>query len=45
MQMQSERDRLIKWVGENKGVGGVKRYKINKNAYSIDGLPAPGLAD
>jgi Pyridoxamine 5'-phosphate oxidase len=41
MSFVGDRDRLIEWA-ERKGVDGLVRYREEKNATSIDGLP--GLA-
>lgn len=44
MQVLSQRDLLTNWA-EKRGKNGIKEYQKKKNARSIDGLPAPGLAD
>lgn len=40
MQLQSQRDLLTKWA-RKKGEQGLKDYRREKNATSIDGLPTP----
>ena len=44
MQIQSQRALLTSWA-EKRGEDGLKEYQVQKNAHSIDGLPAPGLSD
>jgi hypothetical protein len=44
MRLESHRDQLEKWVSK-KGEQGLRTYRANKNARSIDGLPAPGEWD
>ncbi|WP_410771761.1 pyridoxamine 5'-phosphate oxidase family protein [Fontibacillus sp. BL9] len=39
-QYEGERDTLIQWA-ENKGEAGLHEYRRQKNAVSLDGLPAP----
>jgi hypothetical protein len=41
---ERERDQLPAWV-ERKGAEGLAQYKREKNATSIDGLPALDSAD
>jgi hypothetical protein len=41
MEFAAERDMLQKWA-EKKGPEGLAAYRREKNATSIDGLPAPG---
>jgi len=43
MDFAGERDGLVGWA-ETKGAAALKAYRLEKNAMSIDGLPAP-LAD
>jgi hypothetical protein len=40
MDNPKHRDTLVRWA-ENKGDDGLKKYRREKNAFSIDGLPAP----
>ncbi|WP_438013869.1 hypothetical protein WMF18_23385 [Sorangium sp. So ce315] len=40
MAYEGERDTLSKWV-ERKGPEGLSRYRLEKSATSIDGLPGP----
>ena len=40
MTFAGERDALVRWA-EAKGDEGLRRYREQKNAQSIDGLPAP----
>lgn len=40
MENPQQRDTLIRWA-ENKGPDGLVAYRKEKNALSIDGLPAP----
>jgi hypothetical protein len=42
MDFVAQRDMLIEWA-QKKGPDGINRYQQEKNARSIDGLPAPGL--
>ena len=42
MELDSQRDLLTKWA-MNRGEDGIQEYQLEKNATSIDGLPAPGL--
>jgi len=42
MQLQEQRDLLPKWA-TNRGEERLQKYQQEKNATSIDGLPAPGL--
>ena len=42
MDFVADRDRLTKW-SEDKGEGAIREYQKEKNATSIDGLPAPGF--
>jgi hypothetical protein len=37
-----QRDALVRWA-ESKGPVGLQQYRAEKNALSIDGLPAPSL--
>ena len=37
-EFKEERDTLVKWA-ESKGANGLKEYRNNRNATSIDGLP------
>ena len=39
MELVGDRDKLVKWA-ERKGPEGLERYRAEKNAASIDGLPA-----
>ena len=41
MAFEGERDQLVKWA-ERKGPAGLAAYRREKNATSVDGLPAPG---
>jgi hypothetical protein len=41
---KGQRDELMRWA-EKKGPDGVRRYRAEKNAVSLDGLPAPRAAD
>jgi hypothetical protein len=40
MQQRGQRDTLIRWAVA-KGSDGLAAYRSDKNARSIDGLPAP----
>ncbi len=40
MELLDDRDQLIRWA-ESKGERGLAEYRREKNARSIDGLPAP----
>jgi hypothetical protein len=42
MDFVAQRDMLLEWA-RKKGADGISRYQQEKNARSIDGLPAPGL--
>ena len=42
MELVADRDQLVRWA-EKKGVEGLAAYRREKNATSIDGLPAPGI--
>ena len=42
MDFVAQRDMLLEWA-RKKGPDGITTYQLNKNARSIDGLPAPGL--
>jgi len=42
MDYRGPRDELLAWA-RNKGEEGMAEYRRQKNAVSIDGLPAPGL--
>lgn len=42
MAFEAQRDDLIRWA-EKKGEAELATYRENKNAVSLDGLPAPGL--
>jgi len=42
MDLVGQRDVLLDWA-RKKGPDGIARYQREKNACSIDGLPAPGL--
>lgn len=42
MDFVAQRDILLEWA-EKKGPDGIEQYQREKNAQSIDGLPAPGL--
>jgi len=44
MKFESQRELLPEWASK-KGDNKLKDYQREKNAVSIDGLPAPGLAD
>lgn len=39
MELKGQRDTLVKWA-ERKGTDGVAAYQAEKNAVSLDGLPA-----
>jgi Pyridoxamine 5'-phosphate oxidase len=39
MRLEGDRDQLIRWA-ENRGAEGLATYRAEKNATSIDGLPA-----
>lgn len=41
MDYRGQRDELLAWA-RNKGEDGMAEYRRQKNAVSIDGLPAPG---
>lgn len=41
MAFERQREDLLNWA-ENKGEAGLEEYRQRKNAYSLDGLPAPG---
>lgn len=43
MELVGQRETLIEWACK-KGPDGIAQYQRTKNARSIDGLPAPGLA-
>ncbi|MEX1259214.1 MAG: pyridoxamine 5'-phosphate oxidase family protein [Gemmatimonadota bacterium] len=43
MEKPRQRDTLLKWA-DAKGAEGLERYRREKNAVSIDGLVAPGMA-
>lgn len=43
MDYRGQRDELLAWA-RNKGEAGMADYRRQKNAVSIDGLPAPGLS-
>jgi len=43
MDLQSQRDLLPNWA-TRRGEDGIQDYQLEKNATSIDGLPAPGLS-
>lgn len=40
MELQGQREELTAW-SERKGEEGLERYRREKNAYSIDGIPTP----
>jgi len=42
MQLVGQRDMLLSWA-QKKGPDGIVKYQRDKNARSLDGLPAPGL--
>ncbi len=42
MELDAQRDLLSKWATK-RGENGIREYQLEKNATSIDGLPAPGL--
>jgi len=42
MDFVTQRDMLLEWANK-KGPDGIDKYQREKNAHSIDGLPAPGL--
>ena len=42
MDFVSQRETLLDWA-RNKGPDGIEQYQHEKNAHSIDGLPAPGV--
>ncbi len=44
MDYVEDRERLTQWAVD-KGEAGIAAYQSEKNAVSIDGLPAPGLAE
>jgi hypothetical protein len=44
MDFAGDRDALVKWAAK-KGANGLLRYRRDKNAHSIDGLPALTPAD
>jgi hypothetical protein len=44
MELVDQRDMLLQWA-HKKGPAGIAQYQRDKNAHSIDGLPAPGLAE
>lgn len=44
MELAGQRETLIRWA-EAKGPEGLAKYRREKNARSLDGLPAPGLSD
>ncbi|VAW99688.1 hypothetical protein MNBD_GAMMA21-1686 [hydrothermal vent metagenome] len=44
MKLESQRDLLPKWAMK-RGEDGIQEYQKEKNATSIDGLPAPGLTN
>jgi len=39
MEFAGDRDQLVRWAG-NRGPGGLAAYRAERNAVSIDGLPA-----
>lgn len=41
MDLREPRGKLIEWA-EKKGESALRQYQVDKNAQSIDGLPAPG---
>src|SRR5690606_6462936 len=41
MDLVEPRDTLLRWA-EAKGEEGLRAYRAQKNARSLDGLPAPG---
>jgi hypothetical protein len=41
MELVEERERLIEWA-ERRGPDGVAAYQADRNAVSLDGLPALG---
>ncbi len=43
MELESQRDLLTNWASR-RGEDGIQEYQQDKNATSIDGLPAPGLS-
>jgi Pyridoxamine 5'-phosphate oxidase len=43
MELAGQRETLLRWA-EAKGPEGLEKYRREKNARSLDGLPAPGLA-
>jgi hypothetical protein len=44
MELAGQRETLVRWA-EAKGPEGLAKYRREKNARSLDGLPAPELAD
>ena len=44
MTLEAQRDLLPKWATV-RGEDGIEKYQHDKNATSIDGLPAPGLSN
>lgn len=42
MDFVTQRETLLEWA-HKKGPDGIEKYQHDKNAHSIDGLPAPGL--
>lgn len=44
MDFVADRQRLTEWAAD-KGAEGIAQYQREKNARSIDGLPAPGLGE
>lgn len=44
MDMDGQRETLLDWA-RKKGPDGIARYQQEKNARSIDGLPAPGFPE
>lgn len=44
MDFRGQREELVAWTAK-KGPEGIRDYHRRKNALSIDGLPAPGMAN
>ena len=44
MNLQGQRELLPQWA-QKRGDDALKTYQLEKNSRSIDGLPAPGLAE
>jgi hypothetical protein len=44
MEYTGQRDTLLRWA-ENRGADGLAAYRRQKNARSVDGLPAPPYPD